>query len=992
METLEPRRLMSSSPAPTGFRHGPEGPAASAHVVGPALIDPAARTAPLASTASTVLDPMLGAARQLSEVPAIGIHPRVLFSPSDLADIRDRIENTTVGGILGAQTDNWFNGSPSITLQTLADLDLSSPTLAQVNAHWTNNEGRNIAFLLGALDAVLEDSAPLKQVMIDAVTNYGRLVNASQQLLPTHSDWSRNAWNLGVAGRAGGTGFALAYDLLHNDMTTAQRDIVRSAIANATAGRRSWGMEFEPGRAYSNWYMYNLNLVPMVLAIEGEDGYDAQVYDLAVQAAQDYFDHSVYPSGANFEDMYSTLALREGSEAMMAMARRGDNFFEHPHYRAMLKWASQSLNPFPTTANDGGGFVGHASGGGQSFPNFWVAAKHMYPDSPVVDYAWDHYNDDNYWALTRYSQTYHFATLFATDVDPGAAERFADTGLGLTEFYDRRGLLITRSDASTDAAYLHLDARPDAFLPGHDNADRGSFTYAALGRSWVADDEWGTFQASTDHSLVHIDGVAQAYKAPSVKFLDHHDDGTFVTAATDLEYAYDWQWAPPWPSANTVLPAPWEKELSDPRDLGWPVDDGYLPDSLWGHADFGFNGLYNWRAPYNDVERAYRSTALARGEDPYVLIVDDVRKDDFTHDYQWYMHLEDDLVLESVNGHDIVLSSPGDDRRLLVRFLEAQGMGATAQAQVETYTRPDRHGNPVAAKRLIVTTHTVEPKFKVMLYAHRAGDALPTTTWNAGGDALGIVIGDQADTAQFTVDADGRTITTLTRDDGTVQPVTVAGRQTFYHDSAYDNQGAATAASVANGVANAIAPDVQALRPGQQATAAHYSNYTKGINGIIVDLQDLNDPTAVDLADFTFTYGNDNDPTGWVDAPTPTLTLLEDAGVGGSDRFTFTWEDNAVAGQWIQVTTRATATTGLAADDVFYLGSAPGEVTGNAAVSTADVIRIRRNRTRPGQLIDLLNPHDINRDGKVSNADVILARRSLTNPRTRLSFIHPPAN
>ena len=48
------------------------------------------------------------------------------------------------------------------------------------------------------------------------------------------------------------------------------------------------------------------------------------------------------------------------------------------------------------------------------------------------------------------------------------------------------------------------------------------------------------------------------------------------------------------------------------------------------------------------------------------------------------------------------------------------------------------------------------------------------------------------------------------------------------------------------------------------------------------------------------------------------------------------WPDGAIINQWIEVMVLATANTGLAADDVFYLGSAVGNCDGDGEVGSSD--------------------------------------------------------
>ncbi|MCK4624141.1 MAG: right-handed parallel beta-helix repeat-containing protein, partial [Phycisphaerae bacterium] len=148
-------------------------------------------------------------------------------------------------------------------------------------------------------------------------------------------------------------------------------------------------------------------------------------------------------------------------------------------------------------------------------------------------------------------------------------------------------------------------------------------------------------------------------------------------------------------------------------------------------------------------------------------------------------------------------------------------------------------------------------------------------------------------------------------------PSQVKGRHVFYNRCSFDGDN--PAAGVADD--GAIAPDKTALLPGGTATFANYTSYSRGINGIMVDIANL--PGTPTKSDFVFKAGNDNTPAAWTTVPVPTsVTVRSGAGLGGSDRITIIWVNNAIQKQWLQVTVKATAATGLTAPDVFYFGNA----------------------------------------------------------------------
>lgn len=95
--------------------------------------------------------------------------------------------------------------------------------------------------------------------------------------------------------------------------------------------------------------------------------------------------------------------------------------------------------------------------------------------------------------------------------------------------------MIMRSDWTEKALWFTLDARPDAFLIGHDSPSRGHFVLHATGRAWGISPEWNAFTEGAHYSLPAIDGMSQKKKAPFVHPLGCKDAGHGSTyAAADL--------------------------------------------------------------------------------------------------------------------------------------------------------------------------------------------------------------------------------------------------------------------------------------------------------------------------------------------------------------------------------------------------------------------------------------------------------------------------
>jgi hypothetical protein len=221
--------------------------------------------------------------------------------------------------------------------------------------------------------------------------------------------------------------------------------------------------------------------------------------------------------------------------------------------------------------------------------------------------------------------------------------------------------------------------------------------------------------------------------------------------------------------------------------------------------------------------------------------------------------------------------------------------------------------------------------------------------------------------------------------DGAAPVANVLAKQVFYNHSAFD--GGNPAATAADD--NAIATDKYALLPGQSATFANYTNYSRGLNGVFIDF--LNFAATPSLSDFVFRTGNRGDPSTWVLAPNPTITVRGGAGVGGSSRLALVWADNAIQNNWLQVTVKAGGNTGLAAPQVFYFGNFIGDVGDSprgAAVNATDVMAVRRNVS--SRSVPVTNRYDLNKDGRVTNADVLIARAAETR-RSQPLLTAPPA-
>ncbi len=153
------------------------------------------------------------------------------------------------------------------------------------------------------------------------------------------------------------------------------------------------------------------------------------------------------------------------------------------------------------------------------------------------------------------------------------------------------------------------------------------------------------------------------------------------------------------------------------------------------------------------------------------------------------------------------------------------------------------------------------------------------------------------------------------------------------------------------------------------------TNSTRGINGIVFDIDNLAGSLTVD--DFVFQMspqGNfnegDNLPADWITAPSPSGISITP---GSPDRVLVEWPNNVIENRWLRITVKANAKTGLPADEVYYIGHLLGEVSGlsgtSYSVTVLDAVQIS-GQASPNA-VGSSNIWDINKSGNVTVLDII---------------------
>jgi hypothetical protein len=223
-------------------------------------------------------------------------------------------------------------------------------------------------------------------------------------------------------------------------------------------------------------------------------------------------------------------------------------------------------------------------------------------------------------------------------------------------------------------------------------------------------------------------------------------------------------------------------------------------------------------------------------------------------------------------------------------------------------------------------------------------------------------------------------------------PASIANRRVFYNRSTSTIFGNGTGNPI-----NAIDPTKSALLPGETAsTIANYTNYSRGLNGIVVDIANPINLNGISAASFQFaTWSNftDSTPNFVTINPTADVSTFASGGLNGSDRVKLEFSNNAIQNAWLRVTMLANPNTGLATNDVFYFGNARFDVTPTSPFPsqqvTINIFDVNTIRSKIGQnLGGISNVFDVDRNGVINVFDTN-AVRSGQGVSSLRSFVAP---
>ncbi len=780
-----------------------------------------------------------------SKVPAPGVYPRVLFSPEDVPMLARRIKESRIGQMSLAEAEmlfkrTWWDptSSDGRLFQELASDDYRSLKLdgkGGFEGHVPGIHSSHVNYIVECLTAMafyslLNNDDERGTLAARALANYYRLIEPAIDeryalsdsefgssyvrpdgtVVPMNGNGSTTHWR-GINGPTAPMNLGLALDFAGKWMNAADREVMRRVIAKTTYGRRAYAQDGPPRFRDVNWLTWDLPQILALAAIEGLEGFDPEAFAANVQSVKAFCDWGIDGSGQIFESNGKT---GPGTQffilAMVTTARRGENFWGHPHFRDLL--FAQVMMTSPT------GRVNVNSGTQYSpFSNSFFSKqviteiRAFYPENRYADYLLsrgsDIYTLPEPWDAGEYrrqvptqsrlrlpSPTHPSntrAVLYDSDYQRTTRE---DLKLPNDFVNPTSGVLSSFSDASSLATWINLSVRPNHYLgAGHHHADAGMFHFSALGVDWFTESNLAQVYDGKLHNQVLVDGISQpnGYQAAATWLGASTGEGGSYAGA-DLTNSYNFRWltqpGPVWKDSESAQE--WEMDPSSEIARIFAGTARYKLRPWWPNSNFS-NYIATSRASFNPMEYVFRSAGIVRGSHPYAFVFDDVKKDGESRLYQWSAMLNGGVWQANVPGlapnqfalaflpppqgkafdasapKSILTPKRGDP----VLIVTALGMAksddpALPLFQVETVEHaPDSKGRPQRYDRFLINQKTTSATYRILLTAIRHGDPIPRIESDAAGVEVTVSAPGQVDTISFRNTGNARTGFRIARGD-----------------------------------------------------------------------------------------------------------------------------------------------------------------------------------------------------------------------------------
>lgn len=776
-----------------------------------------------------------------SKVPAPGIYPRLLFSPDDIPMLQQQVRSNNsamksmveIGYLLGKSwLDETSSDGKAFSLLASGDVEkirsqmdppaegpaaYSVPRLTKDHKPVIYNSHINYVtncLSTMALYALLTNNNQLGKKTADAIVTYFRLIepNVDKHLRTSDSEFgetfeggnhSTTHWR-GMHTVIPHMDLAFALDFSGKWMTPDQKKFMQNLIAKTTYGRRTGGGD-GPRMAWRdiNHVTWHLTHLISLAAIEGLDGFDPEGYASGAELTRDFLDWGIDRNGQVFESNgKSGGGIQFEFLSMVILARRGDNLFGHPHLKKFLEAQTEITTPnaertITSGTWSGGPFASQTLGElkaffpGNKFADYLLT--NAYPTFDPANFNADTYRKklekDGPGRLRLPGPTIPDMVFGFPYIADWKMTKREDLNLKLDWDSDEYGMFSSSGDRTDKATWMNFQVRQNTYIgSGHHHSDIGMFHFSSLGVNWFAESHFQKEYDSKYHNAVMIDGIGESDRSPAK---GDYLGATFMpdgaVASADLSYAYSWKWCTQvqkWGEGFATL-----GKDQPYRDFVYELET--RPEILeifrgttkykmrpWWATSNQSNFTPTLRAPWNPVEYVYRNTGLVRGDHPYGIVVDDVKKDAGSHLYQWTgifgrgvwkTTLESGYRQAVVLGFDAKLQGnefqksaaekldpikPEPGTPLLLVYLA----GATGNEKLNVEIKKDgplKNEVPESYCRMSIDLNSSQANFKLIFIPYSSGEELPVIKEEDG--KVSIQWKNQTDVLNFMQASDHRT-------------------------------------------------------------------------------------------------------------------------------------------------------------------------------------------------------------------------------------------
>jgi len=715
----------------------------------------------------TYNDPTFDKSR-LSEVPAPGIYPRVLLTPKDVEAIRNKVALGDKAPLAFRSMWQRVTNSKSAFYALVTKDDALGKQLA-----------KELVAKIKSLDPKI--TALDKQADRDNLWAAERSVVASGNPDPPSEIWD-----------------LLDYDYLHDWMTPEEQQAANDIIARICKHRISNFLMVPDHYMINNHEGFGMEYIRLMLLIEGQKGFDQKLFDLACHKANAMLSWYLDKDGMCYESIKGWLNIA----AFTAVGLRQRNLLMHDHlqakmyfFRAAIRW------------EDG---VWHIRDEmrASAFHVIWMM-HYYHPKDEYIDFLYQStfsthpfLTDPNAKWPNPVGICNELLLLYADDgiVNNGKKIDWTDQDninrlhLPTTWQDSMRGYVDVRNSWKKEDLHVGFVCKQDFFYGGHEGSENNRLTLWKDGVNWIQDNNMLATKATFLQNMLTIDGKGCHWPPAPGTWLGIHETATGVVAVGDGKNGYSFyksmQVHPlAFPSAKLPYYAPFAEGNFD---LDRNIQVAFHPGTIrytdgFAHTDYGpWSGetrLVEGYRPWNTMEQAYRTVQVAKGDNPYVLVIDDAKKDNQLHQFDWNISVPVDAVLADVSTPEVQFQNtePSDNR--MDDIVLAKGdIAKDAKTGklllkkgdplclIRVLWRKTDYGFPVPKLEkfegyalVTIPARAVSPEFKVLVYPYKYGEEVPKTTWNRDRTQLTVEFKNQKDVYNFSTTDGGRTVFELKR-------------------------------------------------------------------------------------------------------------------------------------------------------------------------------------------------------------------------------------